>query len=321
MARTSVTATARDASGQAAVTVMQSVGSVSVTPTADTLAPGDTLRLSAEAFDENGHPIARAVFAWKSSDASIARVDDSGLVHGLNEGVATITATSGSAEGHSEITVANPDRAALVAFYNATGGPGWTNNDNWLTEAPLEEWHGVTVYNGRVIVLYLVRNNLVGSIPPELGQLSSLVSLTLDFNRRVGGSIPPELADLSRLRQLALQALGLAGRIPPELSRLSSLRFLFLAGNDLSGPIPPELGNLSRLEVLSIYANSLSGPIPGELGTLSSLTHIELQVNGLSGPIPPELGNLSRLERLTLSVNDLSGPVPRHWVVWAHFRA
>ena len=307
---TIVTATARDASGQAAVTVMQSVGSVSVTPAADTLAPGDTLRLSAQAFDENGHPVAGAVFAWKSSDASIARVDDSGLVSGLDEGVATITVTSGSAEGRSEITVANPDRAALVAFYNATGGADWTNNDNWLTEAPLEEWHGVTVYNGRVIVLYLVRNNLAGSIPPELGQLSSLVSLTLDFNRRVGGSIPPELADLSRLRQLALQGLGLAGRIPPELGRLSSLRFLFLAGNDLSGPIPPELGNLSRLEVLSIYANSLSGPIPGELGTLSSLTHIGLQVNGLSGPIPPELGNLSRLERLTLSVNDLSGPIP-----------
>ena len=29
------------------------------------------------------------------------------------------------------------DRAALVAFYNATGGPNWANNTGWLTDAPL----------------------------------------------------------------------------------------------------------------------------------------------------------------------------------------
>ena len=28
------------------------------------------------------------------------------------------------------------DRDALVALYNATGGPNWTNNSGWLTDAP-----------------------------------------------------------------------------------------------------------------------------------------------------------------------------------------
>ena len=308
--RTSVAATARDASGQAIVTVMQSVDSVSLSPAADTLAPGDTLRLSARAFDANGHPVAGAVFMWKSSDASIAHVDGSGLVRGRDEGVARIHATSGNAQGHSEITVANPDRAALVAFYNATGGPDWTNNDNWLTDAPLDDWHGVHVSAGRVVVLELLRNNLAGSLPPQLGQLSGLETLNLDFNRGMGGSIPPELGDLSNLWFLGLQALGLTGSIPPELGRLSSLQYLLLAGNDLVGPIPPELGNLSRLEWLSIYANFLSGPIPVELGRLSNLTNIELQANELAGTIPTELGNLSRLEVLVLAVNELSGPIP-----------
>ena len=43
------------------------------------------------------------------------------------------------------------DRAALVALYNATDGPNWTNNHNWLSEAPIGEWYGVTTDDdGRV---------------------------------------------------------------------------------------------------------------------------------------------------------------------------
>ena len=32
------------------------------------------------------------------------------------------------------------DRAALVALYNATNGPNWTYNTNWLTNKPLGQW-------------------------------------------------------------------------------------------------------------------------------------------------------------------------------------
>ena len=42
------------------------------------------------------------------------------------------------------------DRAALEALYEATDGPNWTINTNWKTDAPLEEWHGVTMFQGRV---------------------------------------------------------------------------------------------------------------------------------------------------------------------------
>ena len=52
------------------------------------------------------------------------------------------------------------DRAALVALYNATGGPNWINNRNWLSSRPLDQWHGVTVRNGRVTRLLLPSNRL-----------------------------------------------------------------------------------------------------------------------------------------------------------------
>ena len=48
------------------------------------------------------------------------------------------------------------DRAALVALYETTDGPNWKNNANWLNDAPLREWFGVTTnLFGRVTELRL----------------------------------------------------------------------------------------------------------------------------------------------------------------------
>ena len=101
-----VTATAGSVSGTAAVTVDQIVASVAVDPAADTLpALGDTLRLSAEALDANGHAVADAQFAWESSDSSVATVDASGLVTAAANGAVTVTATAGSVSGTAAVTV------------------------------------------------------------------------------------------------------------------------------------------------------------------------------------------------------------------------
>ena len=37
------------------------------------------------------------------------------------------------------------DRDVLEILYEATGGPNWTNSNNWLTDAPLRDWYGVGV--------------------------------------------------------------------------------------------------------------------------------------------------------------------------------
>ncbi len=318
---TVITATSGEASGEAVVTVMQSAGSVVVSPPADTIAPGDTLRLVAEAFDENGHRVEGAQFDWSSNAVPVARVDGSGLVTAVAEGTATITATAGDARGTAEITVENPDRTALVALYNATDGPNWVNSENWLTDAPLREWYGVdTNGSGRVVGLDLSgrwdsegqvsrRHGLVGPIPPELGSLTHLQSLNLEHND-LFGPIPTELASRVSLTQLRLAYNQLTGSIPPELGNLANLTKLDLWSNELTGPIPPELGNLANLTELNLGFNPFTGPIPPELGNLASLMHLALRGNQLTGPIPPALGNLANLTRLNLSGNDLSGPIP-----------
>ena len=67
---------------------------------------------------------------------------------------------------------ASTDKAALVALYNATDGPNWANNRNWLSDRPIGEWARVsTDGDGRVTGLWLDGNELSGSIPSELGNL------------------------------------------------------------------------------------------------------------------------------------------------------
>ena len=215
-----------------------------------------------------------------------------------------------SHEGTGAVCAPPSDRDVLEALYHATGGTNWNRNRNWLGSALLAEWHGVHIDDqGRVVGLDLSNNNLSGTIPPELGNLTSLNSLALGRNN-LTGPIPPELGNLANLANLQLQSNDLSGPIPPELGDLASLTWLWLQGNSLSGAIPPELGNLATLENLQLQSNDLSGPIPPELGDLASLTWLWLQGNSLSGAIPPELGNLATLENLQLQSNDLSGPVP-----------
>ena len=111
-----ITATAGSASGTAAVTVAQVVSAVVVSPPADTLlAFGDTVRLTAEAADANGHAVAASEFSWTSSDTLVASVDASGQVTAAANGSATITATAGSASGTAAVTVAQVVSAVVVS--------------------------------------------------------------------------------------------------------------------------------------------------------------------------------------------------------------
>ena len=211
------------------------------------------------------------------------------------------------------------DREALIALYHATDGPGWVNNDNWLSDRPLSEWYGVTTDRfGRVTELQLQNNRVGGELPAELGQLTKLRRLLLHrdfwhsvaYSNPIVGAIPAELGLLSDLEELNLTDNELIGEIPAELGQLSNLKELLLANNDLSGEIPAELGRLLNLTRLHLARNDMNGKIPTELGQLSNLKELDLSYNDLSGEIPDELGKLSFLEALYLYRNNLNGCVP-----------
>ncbi len=183
-------------------------------------------------------------------------------------------------------------RQALITLFNATGGPSWTNNTNWNTDRPIGTWHGILAdaRTGEPLsALSLSDNNLTGTIPAQIGNLTELTSLGLYNN-------------------------NLTGPIPAQIGSLTELTWLGLYNNNLTGPIPPGLGNLTQLAILALENNGLTGTIPPELGNLTQLTWLGLHNNDLTGPIPLTFAALTELEDFHAAGNDVCLPLElRAW--------
>ena len=324
----------------ATIFVEQETGSIGITPSSATLSEmGETIQLVATIYDINDDVIVGATATWSSSDPAVATVNANGLVTVVDNGSTRIIATADSVSGSATLSVKLGnrmlDREVLIALYNETGGPNWTNNTDWLTNASPEVWHGISTEtsNDRVTEVDLKKNNLAGVIPPEIGTLGAIEVLKLSFNQLSGvipseignlraltdlrlgrnqlsGEIPPNIGNLEMLEYLDLALNQLSGEVPPEIGNLERLEFLQLSSNKLSGEIPPEIGNLERLEILGLAGNQLSGEIPPDIGNMRTLRFLVLSYNQLSGEIPPDIGNMKALEEIRLSNNQLSGEIP-----------
>lgn len=210
------------------------------------------------------------------------------------------------------------DYLALKVLYQSTDGDNWFRNDGWEqvtgdnppANCNLSDLFGVQLDNyGRVTQINLYNNDLKGTLPPEIGDLSELTALYLS-SVSLNGEIPIEIANLRKLKNLFFVASGISGTIPKELGQLRNLKDLRLSDNQLSGEIPIELTTLPNLNYLSLDDNQISGSIPPELANLSKLRWLSLSNNQLTGSIPAELSTLTRLQLLILSHNDLSGCYP-----------
>ena len=301
---------------------------MTLTPATQATEVGGYVSFALDVHSADGQTIAIAgpAIHWASSDSSVATVDSNGVVTGVSAGRAIITASVGATQGDAGILVGNPDRTALVALYAATNGEGWYNSANWLTDAPLGDWYGVQTRGGDVLIVSLGSNGLTGTIPPEIGLLST-VSLYLGDNR-LSGRIPPELAGVFRFDheyfeatlygpELVLGGNDLTGAIPPELG-VAAMRYLDLADNELTGPIPPELGNLRAS--LDLSGNRLTGSIPPGLdvgsGPEGEGGRLDLSSNQLTGSMPPNPGG-GDVGYLDLSNNLLTGAIPPELGTWA----
>ena len=117
------------------------------------------------------------------------------------------------------------DKEALIAFYNSTGGPNWRTT-----------WDRIKVdLAGRVTEINLKSNNLQGTLPAELGNLTELKKLELnrDFQyleevNNLNGAIPSTLQNLKKLEVLNLSNSGLTGSIPSEIGEMTALKELIL---------------------------------------------------------------------------------------------
>jgi Leucine-rich repeat (LRR) protein len=194
------------------------------------------------------------------------------------------------------------DSLALVALYNATGGPNWTNRTNWLSSQQLSTWYGVTVLNGRVTELVLSQNNLNNNLPAEFAGLTGLRVLELNLNQLSGGL--ENIGTLKNLESLILSENSFDSEIPETLFLLSNLKTLDLSNCNFSGKIPSSIADLTRLVSLNLDGNNLSGAVPGTLIQLADLENIHLLDNDFDGL--PNLTSLAKITSLHVEKNKLT---------------
>lgn len=207
----------------------------------------------------------------------------------------------------------------LVTTYYATGGNAYWAMDAeaaWLDaslhecEWPLEHSDEDCSIEGEYRTLTLTTHGLVGSLPPEIGFLTSLNELNIWDNGELQGTLPTQLGDLTALTHLAVINSKLDGSLPSQIGRLTALTYLALNKNRLSGSLPTTLGALTALTWLSLWENRFGGSVPVEMWGLWDLAHLFLYNNTLTGTIPQFILRMTSLMSLGLYENQLEGSLP-----------
>jgi hypothetical protein len=191
--------------------------------------------------------------------------------------------------------------AALVRFYEATGGEEWTRNDGWLDPSvSVCDWYGLEcgLEPGFLFLseINLSNNNLRGSINE-----SGILGISLDrldlSNNKLYGTLPalPLVADV-----LDLSGNELTGRLPQVRA------------------VPPDgaivLGNIlpQSLRVLDLADNHFEGSIPGDWAEAFTLRYLGLANNALDSGMERAFLAMDTSEpgELRLEGNRMSGLIP-----------
>jgi len=142
------------------------------------------------------------------------------------------------------------DWYALKTLYTQTNGEMWNNNANWHIlqhdsipeNCSLRGLYGITFNaSGRVTGVNLYNNNLAGTLPAEIGNLTNLQYFDVGFN-------------------------FLEDTIPSQIGNLAELEILYLDHNKFTGNIPLSFTNLNKLAQLKLTDNLLSGCLSAEFG-------------------------------------------------------
>ncbi|XP_061361986.1 probable leucine-rich repeat receptor-like serine/threonine-protein kinase At3g14840 [Gastrolobium bilobum] len=177
---------------------------------------------------------------------------------------------------------------------------------NYLNGTIPKQWATLKLVN-----VSFYGNRLTGPIPKELGSITTLKSLVLEFNQ-LSGNLPPELGNLSQIERLLLTSNNFTGELPATFVRLTALKHFRIGDNQFSGPIPNFIQNWTNLEMLVMQGSGLSGPIPSGISLLKNLTDLRItDLNGSDSPFP-QLNNMTNLVQLILRSCNIIGEMPEY---------
>jgi hypothetical protein len=243
------------------------------------------------------------------------------------------------------VDVNDPSFQALREFYDATGGPGWTNtiaNDRpWFVncdpcglEPGNDPWFGLTcnilstLDNIKIKQLFVNNNNLTGTLPDVFNAFDVIEWFLVNNNPNLTGAIPPSFCSMNTLLFISFANSGIGMGAPSptiptncflDFDELVSLTVWHNTMGHFSGPLP-QINPDAPISTLLFNNNNFSGTIPESYG------QIELPLNGIfrfhnnpliNGCYPPSLNNHCGLVEFTnANISANTGLTP-----WSDFCA
>ena len=316
-----ITATTGSVSARADVRVMQSAGSIVITPEMATLMSiGETVQLTARVLDRNGQPVAGAVVTWQSSEEDVATVSSSGLVTAVMNGAAQITATAGSVSARAEVRVMQS--AGSIAITPQTATLMSIGETIQLTATVLDQ-------NGRPVadaeVEWSSSDDNVATVNPQ-GLVTAVMNGTAQITATTGSVS-------ARADVRVMQSAG-SIVITPEMATLMSIgetvqltaRVLDRNGQPVAGAVvtwqssEEDVATVSSSGLVTAVMNG-AAQITATAGSVSARAEVRVMQSAGSIAITPQTATLMSIGetiQLTATVLDQNGrPVADAEVEWS----
>lgn len=163
---------------------------------------------------------------------------------------------------------------------------------------------GIFNSNMSLIHLLLHNNSFNGPIPADVGNLTQLDILRLDFNSFSG--IPGTLMNLATVSAVQLDHNGFTSDVP-DFTNLTNLQIVDLGHNQfIPGPVPSWFSKLPSLSSLAMEAGNLEGEVPSDIFSALNLTTVMLGSNSLNGTLDLRKAG-SSLTEVDFQLNNISG--------------
>jgi DNA/RNA endonuclease G (NUC1) len=245
----------------------QVVDSVAITPDGGTVIEGNTLQLSAAAFDAADQQIPGTAFTWTSRNEAAATVSSTGLVTGVAEGTAWIVAATTNGKADSVVVtvedappVGTGETFISEIHYDNSGGD---TNERIEVEGPagvnLTGW-SLVLYNGNGGVTYGTTINLTGVFPDLCSTRGVLTFLApgLQNGSSTATGIDPDGIALVAPGNVVVDFISYEGTFTATNGPASGL-----TSTDIG---VRQTGSRDDTQTLQRYENDWYGPSPGSPG-------------------------------------------------------
>ena len=346
-----VTAASGSVSGGAEVTVAQVVSAVNVSPEAlEFSALGDTLRLGAEAVDENGYPVAGTTVVWAAGDTAVAVVDASGLVRSVRNGEATVSATADSVSGTAKVAVAQTVTAMHVSpealEFSALGdtlrlGAEAVDANGYPVAGATVVWAAgdtaVAVVDASGLVRSVRNGEATVSATADSASGTARVKVTQVASRVVVSPAKARLTVLGASKQLAAEALDANG------NSMESTSFTWTSGDESVAAVDG-VGVVGVVKAVGYGVTTVAATLDSVSGSARITVEKDLERDALvalyeatngrkwrwsrnwlsSAPVSRwqgiEVNEEGRVVRIRLQSNDLAGPLPPELANLTHLK-